>query len=108
MAYLNQEIIVNSDGELIVSVNGRIRTTPELLTKIRNASLLSTPIQFIIPYGNYYHADITKPIENEMGLLAALFAPNPGRTDLVTAPASILNKLDEEYLLFDERNFDND
>lgn len=88
-------IVVDSDGELIVSANGQISSdNRELVKRVKQAAEIRRRVQLVAPFGNKVTASLEP--DNLLGLTAALFAANPGRTTLIEAPEEVTEWIAKE------------
>lgn len=88
-------IVVDSDGELIVAANGRISSDNRQLVKlVKKAVADRRLVQIVSPNGSRVRASLDQ--EDLIGITAALFAANPGRTKILEAPATVNEWVAEE------------
>lgn len=92
-----QMIIVDSDGEIITAANGRVSSNnPALVKIVKELAAIGMEVQLIQPFGDYFRANLDT--KNPIGIVAALFSVNPGRTRLLEAPDEVWEQLKGESL----------
>ena len=91
-----QEFAVNSDGHLLTCVDGHLSCDdPEIVHRVKVAAVLHNRIQIVKPFGDSVTAKLTD-LNNPVQILAALFAANPGRTQILQAPRAVLAWLEDQ------------
>lgn len=98
--YPVDSIVVDSDGEILVSVNGELGG-PQKLVNIakRNVSLMRE-VQLVEPFGSRVTASLD-PL-NPLGITAALMSVKPGRSRILDAPSEVKSWIANEYENFSE------
>lgn len=88
-------IVVDSNGELIVAANGKISSDNRQLVKlVKQAVKERRPVQLVSPNGSQVRASLNP--EDLIGITAALFSANPGRTTILEAPPKVTEWVAEE------------
>lgn len=84
-------IAVDSDGELLVLVDGKLSGPAELVKAVKLNSLVREGVRLLEPHGEFFSADVNS--ENPFEALAALISVNPGRSSVLAAPSEVVEYL---------------
>lgn len=86
-----REIAVDSDGELLVSVDGKLTGPAEYVKKAKRNSILREPVRLVYPHGEFFESNLEDG--EAFGEVAALMSVNPGRSRVLTAPPEVMDYL---------------
>ena len=89
-------IVVDSDGDIITYTDGEITCdNPELVEKVEKAPFLPWRVQLISPFGQYVRPSLDPA--NLIGVTAAMYSANPGRSRLLEGPKEVRQWFKKEY-----------
>lgn len=86
-----REIAVDSDGQLLICVDGKLSGPSELLAIARRNSNVRELVQLVQPHGALYEANLDDG--DPVGEVAALMSVAPGRSRIMEAPAEVFERL---------------
>lgn len=93
-------IVVDSDGEILVSTNGELGGPLSLVKKAKQNAAIMKEVRLIEPFGRMVTADLNP--ENPLGIVAALMSVNPGRSRILECPSEVSSWLAEDSELYGE------
>ena len=87
MTIHTENIVVDSDGELIVFIEGHLSATNAQRKTIKENVLLGYGVRLIDPFGEEIAPSLDP--KTPLNVVAALFSLAPGRSRLLEAPQSV-------------------
>lgn len=93
-------IVVDSDGEILVSTNGELGGPIKLVNIAKKNAAIMREVRLVEPFGRMIRADLDP--ENPLGIVAALMSVNPGRSRILECPSEVSTWLAEDTEMYGE------
>lgn len=100
------DIVIDSDGELLIYTKGHISGSYELKKRLQRVAALEREVQLVAPHGQTIKASLDNPAD-ALAICAALVGVNPGRSTILDAPDEVWDFLEAQEEIFGEAdNYD--